>query len=76
MSDHQTTDLLVATIASADMIAAIYKHVDQIEKAGGPLTPSGQHLCVELAASLIQNRQRVQQLVMEPVQSAVQRATS
>jgi len=63
--------LLLAGHKALDMIAAIYKHIDAIEEAGGMGDARGREVALDLIFSLQDNRQSIGELVAAPLMEAL-----
>jgi hypothetical protein len=63
--------LLTAAHKALDTLAAIYRHVNAIEEAGGVETDKGQALAADFLWSLQRNRPVVAQMIAEPLRQAV-----
>jgi len=69
-----TEDLLKAAHVAAATIDAMYQWIDRVEKAGGTTSISGIAACHAMITSMNQNRDRVQSMVMDPLNSAIKTA--
>ena len=65
-------DLLGAATNAAATLGAIYEWVDRVRDAGGPTCISGVAACNAMLASLENNRNRVEVLIMQPLRDAIE----
>jgi hypothetical protein len=72
MADND--DLLTAATNAAAVIAAIYEHLERVEKAGGAMSLSGVAACHTMLTSLRKNAKRTDELVMAPLRKAIEQA--
>ena len=64
--------LLNAAVSAACAIKAIYEHLDRVEAAGGAMSISGVAACRTMLKSLRQNQPRLQELIIDPLNAAIE----
>ena len=68
-------ELLVAASTAAAMLGAVYQWLDMVKAEGGSTSVAGVAKCHAMLISLEKNRDRAEKLVMEPLRSAIAKAT-
>lgn len=67
-------DLLKSAKNAIAVIGSFYEWIDRVENAGGTTCISGVAECHAMIASLKKNKPRLNELVIKPLQSAIDQA--
>jgi len=67
----QDDTVLKEAINAAATIAALYEHLDRIEKLGGATSISGVAACSTMLESLKKNKPRIEKLILAPLREAI-----